>query len=176
MRNATLLAIVALTIVTATILRTDSVAHAHRTSRGDGYAEALQAKARDRAAALAATQRAAAREREARFVARETARFSRLYGRRVARWYPLVHRYFPGQERDALYVMRGESGGNRKAGATNGYRFNGLWQLSRGHARKFREVTGRPYFWGVFNAEANARMTAYMSRGGRNWSAWAIRP
>lgn len=72
--------------------------------------------------------------------------------------------------------MRGESGGNPRAGSMNGYMFNGLFQISTGHATRFRQVTGLPYFWGVFDAEANARYAAYMSRGGRDWSSWSVRP
>jgi len=37
-------------------------------------------------------------------------------------------------------------------------------------------VTGLPYFNGVFDPEANARFAAYMSRGGRDWSSWSVRP
>lgn len=72
-----------------------------------------------------------------------------------------------------MYVLSGESRGDRRA--DNGT-CRGLFQLHECHARKFREVTGQPYFWGVFNARANARMTAYMTRGGRDWSSWSVRP
>ena len=81
--------------------------------------------------------------------------------------------YFPGHVADAMYVLRGESGGDPRA--SNGT-CRGLWQIHECHAAAFRRVTGLAYFWGVFNARANARMTAYMTDGGRNWSAWSVRP
>ncbi len=96
-----------------------------------------------------------------------------MYGPRVGRWYPLVHTYFPSHEGDALYVMRGESGGDPRA--DNGI-CRGLWQLHECHAAAFRRVTGKPYFWGVYSPQANAAMAAYMTHGGRNWSAWSVRP
>jgi hypothetical protein len=143
------------------------------SARGDTYAEAMAAKAAARAAALAAARRAEARERAARREAAQIARWSRVFGPTVARWYPLVHQYFPGHVRDALYVMRGESGG--RPTASNGT-CRGLFQIHECHAAAFRRITGRPYFWHVFDPEANAVMTSHMTRGGVDWSSWSVRP
>ena len=155
------------------LLSPHTVLAAHCSSRGDTYAQALAAKAHIRAAALAAARRAATREREARRIAEETARFGRLYGAGVGRWYPLVHRWFPGHEGDALYVMHGESGGDPYA--SNGTCWS-LWQIHECHARKFREVTGHGFFWGVLVPAYSAEMTAHMTRGGIDWSSWSVRP
>ncbi len=72
-----------------------------------------------------------------------------------------------------MYVLSGESRGNPRA--DNGV-CRGLYQLHECHAAKFRRVTGRPYFWGVFEPEANIVMAAYMTRGGVDWSAWSVQP
>ncbi len=96
-----------------------------------------------------------------------------MYGSRVGRWAPLVRDYFPGHVADAMYVLRGESGGDRWA-STGVCR--GLYQIHECHAGRFRDKTGLAYFWGVFVARANVRFAAYMSDGGRDWSAWSVRP
>jgi len=144
-------------------------AAAHAASRGAGYQLWLEAQAAKRAAA----ERALAEAREARRDAAAVEKFSRLYGVRVGRWAPLVRDYFPRHVADAMFVLRGESGGNPRA--DNGT-CRGLWQIHQCHAAAFRRITGKPYFWGVYSARANARMTAHMTRGGRNWSAWSVRP
>ena len=150
-----------------------TAAAASCSTRGLGYHEALVYKAQLRAQAIAAARRAAARARAERREAAQIAYFSGLYGARTGRWYPLVHRHFPGHEREALYVIRGESGGN--PGASNGI-CRGLFQLHVCHAAAFRRVTGKPYFNGVYDPAANIRFAAHMSNGGRNWSAWSVRP
>ena len=95
------------------------------------------------------------------------------YSRGVERWRPLVAIYFSGHEDEALYVLRGESGGDPHA--SNGT-CRGLFQLHECHAVAFKRVTGLSYFNGVYDPEANARFAAYLSSGGRNWSAWSVRP
>lgn len=84
-----------------------------------------------------------------------------------------MHEWFPGHEGDALYVMRGESGGDRLA--TNGTCWS-LWQLHECHAAAFRRITGHAFFWGVLVPRYSAEMTAHMTNGGRDWSSWSVRP
>ena len=88
-------------------------------------------------------------------------------------WHTLAAAYFPGHEAEALYVIRGESGGNARA--SNGT-CRGLFQIHQCHAAAFQRVTGLPYFDGVYDPEANFRFAAYLSGGGRDWSAWSVRP
>lgn len=137
--------------------------------RGAGYEAALAA---DGAVAdpidRTGTQTLSARRRAAKI-----AYWSRVFGWNVARWYQPVHAYFPGHEREAFYVIRGESGGNPRA--RNAVCL-GLFQLHRCHADNFRRVTGRPFYWSVYKPWPNIRYAAYMSRGGRDWSSWSVRP
>lgn len=91
----------------------------------------------------------------------------------MGRWAGIVNDYFAGHVGEALYVIRGESGGDPRA--DNGV-CRGLYQVHACHAAAFKHITGKPYYWAVFNARANIRFAAYMSRGGRDWSAWSVRP
>lgn len=142
-----------------------------RQNRGLGYHEALRVKA----AAERHAERQTKRERERRRDARAVRRWSRVYGRAVGRWAGIVNDYFAGHVGEALYVIRGESGGDPRAcNGASGSR--GLLQLHPCHAAAFRRVTGKPYYWGVFQPRSNIRFAAYMSRGGRDWSAWSVRP
>jgi len=140
-----------------------------RQTRGLGYREALDLQA----AAERRAELRAERERERRRDARAVRRWSRTYGHAVGRWAGIVNDYFTGHVGEALYVIRGESGGDQRA--DNGV-CRGLLQLHECHAAAFRRVTGKSYFWGGFSPRANVRFAAYMSRGGRDWSAWSVRP
>ena len=122
---------------------------------------------------------AAARQAERERAAAEAARTSAprsggtSYTRGVECWRSLCARYFPGHVDEALYVIRGESGGDPRA--SNGT-CRGLFQIHECHAATFARVTGRPYYDGVYDPDANAHFAAYLSRGGTNWSAWSVRP
>ncbi|HRZ10045.1 MAG TPA: transglycosylase SLT domain-containing protein [Gemmatimonadales bacterium] len=155
-------------------------------SREHRRALAVKADARRRADAELREWRAERRrvarerreaERRARQVeaaaARAAAAPARTYSSGVEQWRGLFERYFPGHVEEALYVIRGESGGNPRA--SNGI-CRGLFQIHECHASAFRRVTGLPYFDGVYDPEANVRFAAYMSRGGADWSAWSVRP
>ncbi len=72
-----------------------------------------------------------------------------------------------------MYVIAGESRGDPHA--DNGV-CRGLFQLHECHAEAFRRVVGRSYFWAVFDARANIHFAAHMTGGGRDWSAWSVRP
>jgi len=116
-------------------------------------------------------------ERRAREVARAAARTAsapaRSYATGVEQWRGLCERYFSGHVDEALYVIRGESGGNPRA--SNGT-CRGLFQIHECHAASFARVTGRPYYDGVYDPTANVRFAAYLSGCGTNWSAWSVRP
>jgi hypothetical protein len=163
---------IVVTMLLVLVICGSSSALASHGIRGTGYRAALAAQRAEarRAAELREERRAERRERLRE--KRQIVHYSKLYGHRVGRWWPLCHEWFPGREREALYVMSGESGGDEKAGRTNGFQFCGLWQLWRGHLQKFREVTGHAFFWGVLVPEYNAEMTAHMTKRGRDWSAW----
>jgi soluble lytic murein transglycosylase-like protein len=88
----------------------------------------------------------------------------------VEQWRSLVSRYFGANTDAALRVMKGESGGNPNA--TNGT-CHGLFQIHECHAAKFKSVTGTGDF---FDATANVRFAAYMSQGGKVWTAWSVKP
>lgn len=147
------------------------VSTAHAGNHGKGYAEALKVKA----AAQRAAERGAAQAREKRRDAAAVAKYSRLYGSGVGRWAGIVNDYFRGKHvGEALRVIRGESSGRPRA--VNGCH-RGLFQISgKWHQRKFRQVTGKRYFWGVFNPRANIKFAAYLSHSGADWSAWDVQP
>ncbi len=147
---------------------------------------AVKAAARERAAddvrEWRAEQRRLARERaerRAREAAERAARKAAAqaaethYGSGAEQWRGLVSAYFPGHVDEALVVIRGESGGDQRA--DNGT-CRGLFQIHECHASKFEQVTGLPYFDGVYDPTANVRFAAYLSGGGTNWSAWSVRP
>jgi len=106
-------------------------------------------------------------------IVRRTSKPAASVGSGVERWRSLVERYFGENTDAALRVMQGESRGNPRA--DNGW-CRGLFQIHECHAAKFRQKTGLAYFDGVFDAEANIRFAAYMSRGGECWDAWSVKP
>lgn len=90
-------------------------------------------------------------------------------------WESLVRAYFKTDlgARRALAVMGPESGGDPNAVGPGG---RGLMQINPCHATAFKRVTGQSFYPGVFNPRANIQFAAYMTNGGRSWSAWSVKP
>jgi hypothetical protein len=136
---------------------------AHCGSRGDTYAEALEAKAEARAAAAAAARRAAAREREERYEARWVRRWTRAYGSRVGRWADdAIRAGWPAGELWTLgRIIRAESRGDPRA-YNSGSGCAGLLQLAPCHYR------GR---FDPFDARRNLACGLKLWRGS-GWRPW----
>ena len=95
----------------------------------------------------------------------------------VTRWTDLCRKWFVTDHavKDALYVIKGESGGVPTR--VNSIGCTGLFQIHPCHATKFAEIMRR---YGLpndmKNGESNIAFAAYMSQKGTNWSAWSVRP
>jgi len=91
-------------------------------------------------------------------------------GSGAARWWPLAHWVgWPDSERgNVIRCIGDESGGSTTA--DNGV-CRGLGQVHVCHAATFRRVTGRSYFWGVYDALANLLFCHWLWER-QGWSPW----
>lgn len=81
--------------------------------------------------------------------------------------------HFPANQRgNAQCVVRYESGGDPGAVSPGGGN-HGLFQINTVHKGTFRQVTGKNFYPGVYDADANGKFAAWLWRqqGWRPWTA-----